>query len=530
VRILAADISSVFRRAWEAGHDDAFSVARSRAVNKVLRAAEGFDRIVIARDPPQEMPDKTPCAPFRKAIHDGYKADRVDPGEGYRQQLRNTVDELKLRGALSFVSPRLQMQVDPGFACFGEADDVLASLAMWYQETRGEDWALRILTGDTDLWALVDDQLAIDVVDLDGKIVTADTVIERYGVAPHLVPEIKALSGDGSDKYFPFRHPEKTEDGKAKAGIGDGTAAKIVIASDGRAEGDLSGADGVIRAVIEGRDPGLKLTAPVVLCLKHHGKAGLIFGRQMAYMRPDLPIDFSPVLDEPRRAPQKPAAPEVPVEMVPPKEERAPSTSTALAVPQSAAAVISSPGPYSLEPADMGQAMKLAKWMDESGMFRKSLGSPAACLMVVGIARSLGIPVFLAAQHAFMVHGRLDWSAVFKIAVVRKHKDTRRFQFDPKRCDSRRATLMYQRAGAYAANGEYVVTIEDARDAGFLDGKHSDQWKRRPQVMLQWFAARECARVYWGDVIWGMNAPDDIEHESLVDEPGEFPPGMTEET
>ncbi len=53
LKILAVDISSVFRRAWEAGHDDAYSVARSRAVSKILDAASGFDRIVIARDPPE---------------------------------------------------------------------------------------------------------------------------------------------------------------------------------------------------------------------------------------------------------------------------------------------------------------------------------------------------------------------------------------------------------------------------------------------------------------------------------------------
>jgi hypothetical protein len=527
MKILTADISSIMRRAWEAGHDDAFTVARSRAVNKVLDAAHGYDRIVIARDPPAALKDKTPCASFRRAISDIYKAGRVDPGEGYRQQLQGTVEELRGRGALVFVSPRLSMPVDPGFAAFGEADDVIASLAMWYQERRGEDWHLRILTGDTDLWALVDDELAIDVLDLEGKTITADTVIERFGVAPHLVPEIKALCGDKSDGYKPFEHPEKDVKGNAKAGIGQTTAAKIVLAPVERVDGDMSGADGVIRAVIAGQDPGCDLNAPALLCLKHHGRAGLMFGRQMAYMRPDLPIDFSPVLEEPRRATARDAAPEVPVEMVPAREPEKTPPSTALAVQQQSA--LTAPGPYSLEPADMGQAMKLAKWMDESGLFRKNLGSPAACLMVIGIARSLGVPVFMAAQHAFVVHGRLSWSAVFSIAVVRNHKETRKFQFDPRRCDEKQATLAYSRVGKFAVSGDYVVTIEEARKAGFLDGKHSALWISRPKIMLQWFAARECARMYWGDALWGMHGPDEVEHGGITDDPGEFPPGMATE-
>ena len=106
MKILAVDISSVFRRAWEAGHDDAFTVARSRAVTKILDAASGFDRIVIARDPPYSLPDGRRCASFRRALFDGYKADRVDPGEAYREQLRGTVEELRGRGAEDLVSAR----------------------------------------------------------------------------------------------------------------------------------------------------------------------------------------------------------------------------------------------------------------------------------------------------------------------------------------------------------------------------------------------------------------------------------------
>lgn len=529
MKILAVDISSVFRRAWEAGHDDAFTVARSRAVSKVLDAASGVDRIVIARDPPYTLPDGTRCASFRRALLDGYKADRVDPGEAYREQLRGTVEELRGRGALSFVSPRMAMPTErDGWAFFGEADDVLASLAMWFQEKRGEEWSLRILTGDTDLWALVDDELMIDVVDLDGKTIMVDAVVERFGVAPPLVPEVKALCGDKSDGYKTFEHPERDAKNNVKAGIGPALAAKIVLSSVEREPGERSGADGVIRAVLTATDPGCDLNAPSILCLKHHGHDGLLLGRQLAYMRPDLQIDFSTVLDEPRRKPIKTTAPDVQVDAAPPDARSAPAApSTALAVAQSAA--LAPPARHSLEPVDMGQAMDLAKWMDGSNLFRKNLPSPAACLMVIGIARSIGMPVFLAAQHAFMVQGRLGWSAQFQMALVQSHPTTRRFAFVNDKCNDRAAAIAFERSGPHSVKGVYPFTIEDAQKAGFLDGKHSGQWRSRPSIMLRWAAARECARLHWGDILWGMHAPDEIEHGGMVDNPGEFPSGMVVE-
>lgn len=522
MKILAVDISSVFRRAWEAGHDDAYSVARTRAVSKILDAASGFDRVVIARDPPVALNDKTPCAPFRRALFHGYKAGRADPGEAYRDQLGKTVEELRSRGATSFVSPRMGDAGD--VALFGEADDVLSSLAMWYEEKRGEDWRLRILSGDTDLWAIVDDSIGIDVVDLDGRVITTDAVVERFGVAPHLIPELKALCGDSSDKYKPFEHPEKDAKGNAKAGIGESTAADIVLADAGRQDGDKSGADGVLRAVLSGTDPGCKLNAPVVLCLKHHGAGGLDLGRKLAYMRPDLKIDFSSILDEPKLRPMKPAAPTVAIAEEPPAASKA----MVVAAPS---APMAQYDPRSLEPPDMGSAMQCAEWMHNSGLFRKNLASPAACLMVIGIARSLGVPIFLAAQHAFMVHGRLSWSAVFQLALVRQHPETRRFQFNHARCDKTQAVVEFERSGKHAIKGEYPFTIQDAREAGFLDGKHSEQWKLRPSVMLRWAAARECARIFWGDALWGMHGADEVDHGGMTDNPGEFPSGMvTEET
>lgn len=531
MKFLAVDISSVFRRYWEAAQDDAFGVARTRSVTKVLEVAEGYDRIVIARDPPASIKNggaEQLCASFRHALYAGYKAGRKDPGEAFRDQLKATVEELKGRGATSWASPKLGTD-GQGRVLFGEGDDVLSTFAYWYQEKRGEDWHLRILSGDTDLWALVDDSIAIDVLTLDGKIVNAQAVNDRFGVDPHLVPEVKALAGDDSDRFKPFEHPEKNAKGDAKAGVGPSFAAKIVLADVERQEGDRSGADGVLRVVMAGGDPGIGLNAPAIFCLRHHGPGALDLGRRLAYMRPDLEIDFTPVLDEPKRAQAKPQAPPMPAEIVPEAPRGEPLPSTALAIPSqvSTAIVHGKPDAYALEPRDMSGAMMLAQEMYNSGLFRKNLPNPASCLMVIGMARAMSVPVFVAAQHAYVVHGRLSWSAQFMMAVIIAHPSTKRFAFDPRRCDDRAAVVKFHREGYDP--GEYPFTIQQAQTAGYLGGSHSEQWKKRPAVMLRWAAARECARAYWPDVIGGMYGPDEIGREGMTDDPGGFPLEMTQE-
>jgi hypothetical protein len=367
--------------------------------------------------------------------------------------------------------------------------------------------------------------IAIDVLTLDGKVITAQAVSERYGVDPPLVPEVKALCGDDSDRFKPFEHPEKNAKGDAKAGIGPSTAAKIVLADVEREDGDRSGADGVLRVVAAGGDPGIGLNAPAMLCLRHHGAGALDLGRRLAYMRPDLAIDFAPVLDEPKRRQDKPQAPDMPAEVV--SEAPAAKPSAALALPQTSAMTAGRPDPYALEPRDMSGAMMLAQEMYDSGLFRKNLPNPASCLMVIGMARAMGVPVFVAAQHAYVVHQRLSWSAQFMIAVIKAHPSTRVFRFDQKRCNNHVAVIKFHREDEEP--GEYPFTIQEAQTAGYLGGSHSEQWKKRPAVMLRWAAARECARAYWPDVIGGMYGPDEIGRGGMTDDPGEFAPGMTEE-
>ena len=105
-----------------------------------------------------------------------------------------------------------------------EADDIIGSLAHRFAR---EDLNVVIVTGDSDLLQLVEDNVlaVLPGTRRFGDFREYDTaaVIERFGFAPSLIPDYKALVGDTSDNI------------PGVAGIGDKTA-KALIAKFGSLE------------------------------------------------------------------------------------------------------------------------------------------------------------------------------------------------------------------------------------------------------------------------------------------------------
>ncbi len=161
-----------------------------------------------------------PAATFRHDAFEAYKAQRAPMPEALRPQVQMMKDVLAalhipLLGVVGF-----------------EADDVIGTLACGAEEA-GID-AL-IVTADRDALQLVDEHIHV----LANKRGITDTVLydrravlERYGVAPEQVPDIKALTGDTSDNI------------PGVPGIGEKTAGKL-IAEYGSLENLLEHAEDV---------------------------------------------------------------------------------------------------------------------------------------------------------------------------------------------------------------------------------------------------------------------------------------------
>src|SRR5207245_8136749 len=99
-----------------------------------------------------------------------------------------------------------------------EADDVIASLAE--RALRAEPPVpVMIVTGDRDVFQLIDSDGIVKVMATsrgitDTKIYDRQAVIDRYGIAPELIPDFYGLKGDTSDNI------------PGTAGIGDKTASE----------------------------------------------------------------------------------------------------------------------------------------------------------------------------------------------------------------------------------------------------------------------------------------------------------------
>ena len=131
---------------------------------------------------------------FRHEADDNYKSDRAETPDDFVPDIKNLK---KLLTAFN-----LTIVTQPGY----EADDVLGTIAT---KACKEAYRVKIVTGDRDLFQMVDDEKGISVLYLHNQVFkkTAHNytefdragVIEKMGVTPEQIVDFKALCGDKSD-------------------------------------------------------------------------------------------------------------------------------------------------------------------------------------------------------------------------------------------------------------------------------------------------------------------------------------------
>ncbi|MCC5628440.1 DNA polymerase I [Nostoc sphaeroides CHAB 2801] len=198
-------------------------------------------------------------ATFRHEADDTYKADRKETPEDFIPDLAN-LHEL-LNGF------NLPIFTAPGF----EADDVLGTLA---QRVSAAGYRVKILTGDRDLFQLIDSDKEITVLNFSPDALKrstnsitefeAEQVKEKMGVLPSQIVDFKALCGDKSDNIPGVK------------GIGEKTAVQLL-----NTYGSL---DGVYAALDEIKGATQKKLAT--------GKEDAEKSRYLATIVLDVPIEF----------------------------------------------------------------------------------------------------------------------------------------------------------------------------------------------------------------------------------------------
>jgi DNA polymerase I len=158
-----------------------------------------------------------------------------------------------------------------------EADDVIASLAERALQA-APPVPVMIVTGDRDVFQLIDERGLVKVMATargitDTKIYDRQAVIDRYGIAPELIPDFYGLKGDTSDNI------------PGVPGIGDKTASDL-IQSYGTLEDVLANIEQI---------KGAKRKENLI----EHAENARV-SKQLATVQRDLEVDFDISLEAER--------------------------------------------------------------------------------------------------------------------------------------------------------------------------------------------------------------------------------------
>ncbi|MFN3927321.1 MAG: DNA polymerase I [Pseudanabaenaceae cyanobacterium] len=213
---------------------------------------------ILEKEQPQDLAiafDDKSMPTFRHAADANYKANRGETPQDF------IPDALNLQRLLTAMA--LPILIQPGY----EADDIIGTLAV---QASGQGYQVKILSGDRDLFQLIDDEQSISVLLLGQK----DKVVEyrsadvfnRLGIFPRQVVDYKALCGDASDNIPGVR------------GIGEKSAVKLLQ--------EYGSLERILSAIPEMKGSLRKKLAEGIEAAKH--------SQFMARIALDVPISFDP--------------------------------------------------------------------------------------------------------------------------------------------------------------------------------------------------------------------------------------------
>ena len=183
---------------------DSIATADGRPTNAIYGFASMMAKLLIDYRPSSVIVAWDAGMSGRDTEYPEYKAGRPSRPDLLREQWPHL---MPLAEAFGFGNVKVE-----GW----EADDVIATLT---RRAQAAGRPVMIVSGDRDVYQLVGDGVRVMSTSrgvTDTKVYDRDGVIERYGVAPELVPDLIGLKGDTSDNI------------PGVPGIGDKTAAQLL--------------------------------------------------------------------------------------------------------------------------------------------------------------------------------------------------------------------------------------------------------------------------------------------------------------
>jgi DNA polymerase-1 len=183
---------------------ESIATSDGRPTNAIYGLASMLVKIIAEHEPAGVVTAWDAGMSGREKTYDLYKAQRKSRPDLLAEQWPNL---MPLVEAFGYTNVRVE-----GF----EADDVIGSLVRRAQE---QGIPVMVVSGDRDVYQLVGDGVRVMSTSrgiTETKVYDRETVIERYGVAPELIPDLIGLKGDTSDNI------------PGVPGIGEKTASQLL--------------------------------------------------------------------------------------------------------------------------------------------------------------------------------------------------------------------------------------------------------------------------------------------------------------
>lgn len=266
-RLMLLDTASLYFRAFF-GIPDSITAPDGTPVNAVRGLADMIARLTTDF----EATHLVAC--WDDDWRPGWRVERIPSYKAHRvvEAVPGGVDVEETPPGLVAQIPRIRELLDLlGIVVIGapeaEADDVIGTLAT------GAPMPVDIVTGDRDLFQLVDDAAGVRVINTARgmsklELVTDATVVGKYGVLPEQYADFATLRGDASDGL------------PGVAGVGEKTAAGLL-----QSFGSL---DGVLEAAESGA-PGMSAGVRAKLAA---ASDYLAVAPEVVRVRRELPLDF----------------------------------------------------------------------------------------------------------------------------------------------------------------------------------------------------------------------------------------------
>ena len=164
-----------------------------------------------------------------------------------------------------------------------------------------------------------------------------------------------------------------------------------------------------------------------------------------------------------------------------------------------------------LVPQNLTDAMRLAEMMAKGKMVPEHLRNPSDMLMVIEQACRWGMSPFAVAQCTAIVRGRISYEGKLVSAAINASGVLQgRLDYVFSGEGATRAVTATGTMRGEDKPREVVVTLASAK----TDNEH---WKKSPDQMLSYHAARVWARRHAPEVMLGVYSPEEFDHQTPRD-------------